>query len=230
VRRQKQRKDALVLRGAGIITRHPREFVGMTIAVAAVATIFINALFLQKGPHPAPIFAPKVVARVDAPVAPHVVSTQPAAAPQSRTQLITDIQRELNRRGFYDGLLDGVWGAKTDAAAREFAQAAGLTVNVEASDNLLRAIVASRVKAKTAADPKRPDPIAALIAPSGRILAVQAALADFGYGQLKPTGVFDADTRDAIEKFERDRRLPVTGDVSDAVVRELAAMTGRPLE
>ena len=59
---------------------------------------------------------------------------------------------------------------------------------------------------------------------------MQAALADFGYGQLKPTGVFDADTRKAIEKFERDRRLPVTGDISDTVVRELAAMTGRPLE
>ena len=230
MRRSKQRNEALVLRGAGIITRYPREFVGMTVAAAAVATIFVNALFLQKDPHPAPIFAPKIVARVDAPVSPSTVSTQPAGTSQSRTQLITDIQRELNRRGFYDGLIDGVWGAKTDAAAREFAQASGLTVNVEASDNLLRAIVASRLKAKPAADPKRNDPIAALIAPSGRILAVQAALADFGYGQIKPTGVFDAETHNAIEKFERDRRLPVTGDISDTLVRELAAMTGRPLE
>lgn len=222
------------MRGAGIITRHSREFIGMIVAAATVATIFVNALFLQKGPHPAPIFAPKVVAKVDSPVvpsvAPSIVPAQPAATAQNRTQLITDIQRELNRRGFYDGLLDGIWGAKTDIAAREFAQAAGLTVSVEASDNLLRAIVASRVKAKPAADEKRDDPIAALIAPSGRILAVQAALADFGYGQVKPTGVFDADTRNAIEKFERDRRLPVTGDISDTVVRELAAMTGRPLE
>ena len=164
MRKSKQRNQALVLRGTGIITRYPREFVGLTVATAAVATIFINALFLQKGPHPAPIFAPKAVTRSETPIAPRVVSTQPAAMPQSGTQLVSDIQRELNRRGFYDGLFDGVWGAKTDAAAREFAQAAGLTVNVEASDNLLRAIVASRVKAKTA-DPKHSDPIAALIAP-----------------------------------------------------------------
>ena len=34
----------------------------------------------------------------------------------------------------------------------------------------------------------------------------------------------------AIEKFERDRNLPVTGDISDRFVRDLAAMTGRPLE
>ena len=61
-------------------------------------------------------------------------------------------------------------------------------------------------------------------------MAVQRALADFGYGQIKPTGIFDPDTRVAIEKFERDRRLPVTGQISDRVVRELAALTGRPLE
>jgi peptidoglycan hydrolase-like protein with peptidoglycan-binding domain len=78
------------------------------------------------------------------------------------------------------------------------------------------------------------DPIARLIAPSNalskRITAVQRALADFGFGQIKPTGVFDADTRAAVEKFERERRLPVDGQISDRLVRELAGMTGRPLE
>jgi hypothetical protein len=34
----------------------------------------------------------------------------------------------------------------------------------------------------------------------------------------------------AIEKFERDRNLPVTGKISDRFVRELSSMTGRPLE
>ena len=127
-------------------------------------------------------------------------------------------------------MIDGSWGAKTDAAAREFAQAAGLTMNVEANDSLLRAIVASRVKARTAVEPMRNDPIAELIGPSKRIQAIQRALAEFGYGQIKPTGLFDPETRTAIEKFERDRRLPVDGEISDRLVRELAGMTGRPLE
>ncbi|RDV02415.1 peptidoglycan-binding protein [Undibacter mobilis] len=78
--------------------------------------------------------------------------------------------------------------------------------------------------------PARRDPIAELIAPSPRVLAIQRALADFGYGQIKPTGNFDAATRVAIEKFERDRKLPVTGQISERFVRELSAMTGRPLE
>ena len=79
-------------------------------------------------------------------------------------------------------------------------------------------------------EPVRNDPIAELIVPSKRVLAIQRALADFGYGQFKPSGNYDPETRAAIEKFERDRRLPVTGGISDRFVRELAAMTGRPLE
>ena len=53
---------------AAAIARHPREFVGILMATAATATIFANALFLQKGPHPAPIFATRHVAAV--PLAP----------------------------------------------------------------------------------------------------------------------------------------------------------------
>jgi peptidoglycan hydrolase-like protein with peptidoglycan-binding domain len=155
----------------------------------------------------------------------------PAADPlANRVQIISDIQRELNKRGFYDGAIDGVWGARTDSAARDFAQAAGLKMNVESNDALLRAIQSSNVR-HTASEPARTnDPIAALIAPSNKILAIQRALAEFGYGQIKPTGLYDPATRVAIEKFERDRRLPVTGQISDRFVRELSSMTGRPLE
>lgn len=248
-KRARQEEQVEPGRGAKVaaaIGRHPREFVGLVMATGATCMIFANALFLQKGPHPAPIFATRHVAAVPtppprveiAPAAPSVPMTPLAATiaspvdnGQSRTQLIVDIQRELNRRGYYDGTLDGVWGSRTDAAARDFAQANGLRVNIEASDALLRAILSAGGK-RAAAEPaaRTNDPIAQLIAPSKRVLAVQRALSDFGYGQLKPTGLFDPETRTAIEKFERDRRLPVTGQISERVVRELAAMTGRPLE
>ena len=113
-------------------------------------------------------------------------------------------------------------------------QAAGLNINPEASETLLRALVASPLKVpgsqSAAFVPSRNDPIAALIAPTKQVLAIQRALSDFGYGQIKPTGTYDPDTRAAIEKFERDQRLPVTGQISDRFIRELATMTGRPLE
>ena len=222
---------------AAAIAQHPREFVAITMASAATITIFVNALLLQKGPHPAPIFATRQVPAV--PLAPARPQSAPATVPiappaadnaQSRTQLISDIQRELNRRGYYDGASDGIWGAKTDSAARDFVQATGAKVSADASDALLHAILSSGAKRQAVEPVRTNDPIAQLIAPSKRVLAVQRALADFGYGQLKPTGVYDPATRIAIEKFERDRHLPVTGQISERVVRELAAMTGRPLE
>ena len=81
-----------------------------------------------------------------------------------------------------------------------------------------------------AAHPIPPAPVGNPSAPSRRTVAVQRALADFGYGPLKPNGVVGPETTAAIERFERERKLPVTGQMSDRVVRELAAATGRPLE
>jgi hypothetical protein len=74
------------------------------------------------------------------------------------------------------------------------------------------------------------DPIADLIGPSPRIAAVQRVLSQFGYGQIKQTGVLDDATGEAIARFEREHKLPVTGRVSDRLVGDLTAMTGRPLE
>jgi hypothetical protein len=78
--------------------------------------------------------------------------------------------------------------------------------------------------------PSRIDPVGDLITNSRRVASVQRALTEYGYGQLKPTGTVGSDTQAAIQKFERDRKLPVTGQMSDRLVRELTAMTGKPIE
>jgi hypothetical protein len=85
-------------------------------------------------------------------------------------------------------------------------------------------------KTEAAAPRPKADPIAELIAPAQRVTAVQRALNDYGYGPVKVTGHFGAETVSAIQKFERDRKLPVTGQISPRLLRELAALTGRPLE
>ena len=93
------------------------------------------------------------------------------------------------------------------------------------------AIARSAIKAQPLALQQK-DPIAALLAPSGRTVAVQRALTEFGYGPLTPTGVFDTETRKtAIERFEKARKRQVTGQINDQLVRDLRlALTGRPLE
>nr|WP_281409345.1 peptidoglycan-binding domain-containing protein [Microvirga terricola] len=57
------------------------------------------------------------------------------------------------------------------------------------------------------------------------VLSGQRALAKLGYN-VKPDGVMGAGTRQAIERFEQERRLPVTGDFSPRTIRELAAASG----
>ena len=237
----------------------PRDAAGLMVIGLAAAAILVNLVFLQSGSHPAPMFkgavavaksapppndhAPAAVARPrqaePAPVpAPAPAPAKAAAPPAPRMpgEIIGDIQRELTRRGFYDGTLDGLYGPKTDGAIRDFEQAAGLKPSTEPNEALLQAIArapAKLAKATTAAAPAaRPAQVVAgeRPAPSKRLIGLQRALAEYGYGQIKPSGIMDADTQAAIERFERERKLPITGQASDRVVRELAAMTGRPLE
>lgn len=218
--------------------KHPAPMFAAKTTVSAPVPKSIRVVGEEiTGPPPLPQSAPKARA-----VEPELAKAEPAApvapaaAVRPRNEIIADIQRELSRRGFYDGTVDGVHGPKTDAAMRDFEQAAGLKPGSEPNDVFLRALTRSQAKASTAqvaaaAQPTRNDPIAELIAPSSkRVLAVQRALAEYGYGQIKPNGTFGPETKDAIEQFERARRMPVTGQISPRLVRELSALTGRPLE
>jgi peptidoglycan hydrolase-like protein with peptidoglycan-binding domain len=226
------------------LLRRPVDSFAALIAAGCTVMILVNALFLQSGPHPAPIFANKP------PVAPAVVSNsltpadtalprqrpadliaEPLPPARPRGQVVADIQRELSKRGFFEGSADGFYGPKTDAAIRDFEQAAGLRPSNEVGDALLQSILRSPLKSKAAAAaPKKNDPIAGLLASDPKVMAVQRALSSYGYGQIKQTGVYDPETRAAIEQFERERKLPVTGRVSDRLSRELTALTGRPLD
>jgi peptidoglycan hydrolase-like protein with peptidoglycan-binding domain len=232
---------ALLRRALG---RNPLDAIGIFVLVLAAGAILVNALYRQPGPHPAPIFSikPRPVAGEPAggvvPAMPRarpqsLITTKPEPAARSRADIITDIQRELSRRGLYDGPADGMLGPKTDSAIRDFETSAKLKATGEPSEDVLRAIQRAPLKTEAAAPraPARPDPIAELIAgPSQRVIALQRALNDFGYGPVKATGIHGAETVSAIQKFERDRKLPVTGQISPRLLRELAALTGRPLE
>lgn len=105
---RRSRKDSVALETASRLTaaigEHPREFVALVMSTIAVFGIVTNALFLQKGPHPAPIFATRPLLPQEMTLAPRLQSTQSAPATdtgnQARLQLIAGIQRELTRKGF----------------------------------------------------------------------------------------------------------------------------------
>jgi hypothetical protein len=62
------------------------------------------------------------------------------------------------------------------------------------------------------------------------VAAAQRALTKLGYGPLKADGILGAGTRQALERFERDQKIPVTGDLGPRTARELAAQAGTPIE
>ena len=65
---------------------------------------------------------------------------------------------------------------------------------------------------------------------SALVPAGQRALVKLGFGPLKADGLMGPTTRQAIERFERERKIPVTGELGARTVRELAAQSGLPVE
>jgi peptidoglycan hydrolase-like protein with peptidoglycan-binding domain len=153
-------------------------------------------------------------------------------------EIITDIQRELARRGYYNGPVDGLYGQRTDGAIRDFERAAGLKLSAQPSEALLQAITQSPLTPGKGAGStpvtganrsSAPAPPQSAAMPA-QVVAVQHALSEFGYGQIKPTGTLDPDTQRAIAEFENQHKLPITGRFSEQFIQELSAVTGRTLE
>jgi hypothetical protein len=191
-----------------ILLYSPKDMVAGVVAFAAVSAIIANALFLQAGRHPSPMFG-SVVAMPAAALA--------SASPLPRPRPV-------------------------DAAASLSEPKAAETKPAEpkAADPLANLVKASSAPAVAPTNILRPSvPIPAFSrnetianpAPGlRRVAAVQRALTEYGYGQLKPTGTVGSDTQAAIQKFERDRKLPITGQMSDRLVRELSTATGRAID
>ena len=191
-----------------ILLRSPKDTVVGAVAFATVTAIVANALFLQKGYHPAPMFGSVVVL----PAAGLVASNR---LPRSRP-----VEAEV---------------AVAESRPGETKPAEKTADLADPLGNLAKATSAPPATAPAVLRPPQPVPISTRSetpASSGsrRVAVVQRALAEYGYGQLKPTGTIGTDTQAAIQKFERDRKLPITGQVSDRLVRELAAVIGHPID
>jgi hypothetical protein len=69
----------------------------------------------------------------------------------------------------------------------------------------------------------KPEPVRA-------VAAAQRALSKLGYGTLKPDGMLGQGTRAALERFERDRSLPVTGALGPRTAKALGSQSGIAIE
>jgi hypothetical protein len=182
-----------------ILLYSPKDTIAGIVAFAAIIAIVANALVMQAGHHPSPMFGAAISGA--APVHP-----LPRPRPAEATIRPADLKL-----------------ADIRPAEAKPADPSGGAAAKPASSASPRPPAAIPVSS-------RGDPVGELIITTRRVAAVQRALTDYGYGQLKPTGTVGSDTLAAIQKFERERKLPVTGQVSDRIVRELSAVTGRAID
>ena len=217
-----------------MVLHSPKDLLAGLIAFAAVSAIIANAIFLQKGHHPSPMFGSSTVVAFPAPTQLSAASPLPKPRPNDVTPNASDAK--LDPR---------VMDAKPINPASEpkpsiVAKPASDPRSADPMANLVKATATPATTASASnASVQRPpaaiphtgktDPLGDLITNTRRVAAVQRALTEYGYGQLKPTGNVGSDTSAAIQRFERERKLPVTGQMSARLVQELSTVTGRAI-
>jgi peptidoglycan hydrolase-like protein with peptidoglycan-binding domain len=115
-----------------------------------------------------------------------------------------------------------------------------------ASALVVASLSASALSAQTSAAPSKPSPSATSHAPTvhakvdssstsamnkstsksmtwttDQIKEAQEGLAKAGFYKGKPTGQFNADTRKALKKYQKENKLPVTGRLDNEVLNKL---------
>src|ERR1700744_3994794 len=165
-----------------ILLYSPKDMVAGLLAFAGVSAIVANALFLQTGQHPSPMFGTTV----------HLGASSPLPRPRP-------IEADA---------------ASTEPRLAETRLAEPRLIEPRANDplgNIIKATAGSPLSSTpmTSAPPvanvvRPPAPIPAPVQITGsrRVAAVQRALSENGYGQLKATGTIGTDTTGSRQKYE----------------------------
>jgi hypothetical protein len=203
-----------------VLLHSPKDTLAGLVAVAAIGAIVANALFLQTGRHPAPMFG--TVINLPAP------SSVALSNPMPRPRPVGADTSPLEPRATE---------FRAEPKPAERAAEKPPEKPVEATASTPRAgsdPMTNLVKATTSTPPSAMRPPAPIPVPQSpaarRIAGVQRALSEYGYGNLKITGTMSGETQSAIQKFEREHKMQVTGQLSDRLLRELGAAIGHPVE
>ena len=208
----------LVLR---VLLHSPKDTLAGLVAVAAISAIVANALFLQTGRHPAPMFG--TVINLPAP------SSVPLSNPMPRPRPVGADTSPLEPKATE-------FRVEPKPAEKAPEKPAETTASTppRAGDPMTNLVIKATTPTpapSAVAVARPPAPIPTQQSPAARRLAgVQRALSEYGYGNLKITGTMSGETQSAIQTFERQHKMPVTGQVSDRLLRELAAAIGHPVE
>jgi peptidoglycan hydrolase-like protein with peptidoglycan-binding domain len=189
------------------------HYAAIGLSGTLVVGIMINALALQHSRHPAPLFgraislgAPAAVAAVDTPATGPAL---PKPAEQVQAQAPAPAVPAMP--------------APAQRPHHAAAETAVPTAKPKQDDAIARLL---KTSAPPAASEKTP-----VKAPEKEkenpktVMAAQHALMKLGF-VIKPNGTFGPATKAALETFERDQHLPVKGEMSRKILKQLSAESG----
>jgi hypothetical protein len=187
------------------IFAHPQKTFAVLVFSSGAIAITANALAFQKMRHPAPLFNDKIMAQGTGPV-PFQTMPQAPVPPVPPVRPVEVIAAApaypVTARS----------ASLREAPVRD-AIADMLKVDPAAQTGSNKTIDLKLDQTKTQDQSKT-------------MAAAQRALIKLGYGPLSTDGKSGPETRRAIERFEKDHRLPVTGELNGRVTRELVVQIG----
>jgi hypothetical protein len=190
------------------------HYAAIGLSASLVVGIMINALALQHSRHPAPLFGKAIqLGAQPTPPAPTIESVVAALPPQPIVAPANLVPAPTNIAPSMPAPIQ-----RPHHAAPEAAVPAAKVKQDDAIAKLLKtsttpaAAEKSQAKAAEKENPKT-------------VLAVQHALMKLGF-VVKQTGTFGPTTKAALEAFERDQRLPVNGEMSRKILKQLSAESG----
>jgi hypothetical protein len=230
--------------GARLFGGRRRAVVFLSLVALAAIGVPLNALYLQDGRHPAPLFhsaavEPAQVERAPAAERAHVAApTQPVHAREPVIEMAPPAMPTAHASSAHAAPAAAKQPAAKPAMGKPPAvssvAAKPAAVKPIAAKPLVVAHEAAHGVEKRPAE-KRGDTIGALI--SGKpqkpveadknVKSAQAALAKLGY-PVQADGVMGAATKRALETFARANGLPADGAVSPAVLSKLRARAATP--
>lgn len=194
--------------GKVLCREKPGSVFGGVVAVVAAGFVCVNALSAQKGRHPAPIL-PKVAAKAPAPA--------PARQEVVREAAKEPVPPPAPKQAPRDQIGDLIRAEDTTAS-----------VNPRAKPSSPQPTSPKPTSPKpTSLKPAPAKPEAAAPTADPAVARAQRALTKLGYGPVKADGALGPATRAAIQKFERDRKLPVTGEAAGRTLRALETGVGK---
>lgn len=208
----------------------------IALCAAVSALVAVNATYMQPGKHPAPLFQTRAPGGQLAALMHREVRTVSAGADLRYPPLVADraliseVQSMLAVKGFYHGLVDGVDGPETRAAIADYERGINVSPTGEPSvkllarmrmDQLVREELVPLPARAPANNPNPETPAATSGITATQILSVQQAMNSFGYGPVTADGVFGDETSAAIQRFEMNQGISVTGKISDDLIVRL---------